>query len=113
MAATYMVDLLQCFVACQPTPITCKDAQVYLSNFVFILINEAILDSLYRSAMGTLVAVFLSIVGQLVMTVLFAQEAITTKESNFNRIKSTLASLLYLSMAVLLSWLLVSKGIFK
>jgi hypothetical protein len=63
--------------------------------------------------MGTFVVVLVSIVGQLVMTVLFGQEAVTTKEGNFCRVKCTLASLLYLSIASLLTWLLISQGMLK
>jgi hypothetical protein len=63
--------------------------------------------------MGTFVVVLLSIVGQLVMTLLFAQEAVTTKEGNLCRVKCTLASMLYLTIAGLLSWLLISQGLLK
>jgi|GEM_PF-3769555 hypothetical protein len=61
--------------------------------------------------MGTFVVVLLSIVGQLVMTALFAQEAVTTKEGDFCRVKCSLATLLYLSIATLLTWMLISQGI--
>jgi hypothetical protein len=89
--------------------------QVYWTKLEQTIINEAtvVCYSLRRSGMGTLVVVFLSIVGQLVMTIVFAKEAMTTKEGNPSRIKSTLASLFYLFMAVLLSWLLISQGILK
>jgi hypothetical protein len=63
--------------------------------------------------MGTFVVVLVSIVGQLVMTALFGQEAVTTKEGNFCRVKCMLASLLYLSIASLLTWLLISQGMLK
>ncbi|QKZ14728.1 hypothetical protein [Spirosoma sp. KUDC1026] len=61
--------------------------------------------------MGTFIVLLLSVVGQLTMTVLFAQEAVTTKEGNFCRVKCTLAGMLYLCIASLLIWFLFSEGV--
>ncbi|RYC68602.1 hypothetical protein [Spirosoma sordidisoli] len=50
--------------------------------------------------------VVLSILGQLLMTISFAREALTTDQGTFCRVKCAIAGFLYLFVAILLAWLL-------
>ena len=54
--------------------------------------------------MITSVAILLSIIGQLIMTIMFAKEALTTQEGTYCRVKCTIAGLIYLSFAGMLAW---------
>ncbi|MGF7216890.1 hypothetical protein GGR92_003057 [Spirosoma lacussanchae] len=57
------------------------------------------------------VFVILSILGQLIMTVSFAREALTTDQGTFCRVKCAIAGFLYLFVAILLAWFLIETPV--
>lgn len=59
--------------------------------------------------MNVAFAIMLSILGQFVMTVVFAKEMLTTPLGTYCKVKCALAAVLYLFFAILLSWMLFTQ----
>ena len=61
---------------------------------------------MYLNSMYVTLFIIASIIGQLLLTVSFAKEALTTKEGTYCRVKCSVAATAYLFFAILMSWLL-------
>ena len=59
--------------------------------------------------MNIAIAIMLSIVGQFVMTIVFAREMLTTPLGTYCKVKCGLAAVMYFFFAVLLSWMLFTQ----
>ena len=59
--------------------------------------------------MNIAIAIILSIIGQFVMTVVFAKEMLTTPLGTYCKVKCGIAAVMYFSFAILLSWMLFTR----
>lgn len=50
------------------------------------------------------IAIVLSILGQLLLTIAYTKEALTTQQGIYCRVKCTVAGLIYLFFAIMLTW---------
>ena len=55
--------------------------------------------------------VIVSVIGQFLLTLVFAKEALTTPLGNYCRVKCTLAAVSFLFFGVMLTWLLFASSI--
>lgn len=61
--------------------------------------------------MNVALAVIASVLLQVVMTITFFHEALTTKQGSYCQTKCTAAGILYLAFAGLLVWLLLTRSL--